>query len=262
MSNNPFWKTRRLAARALRAYERTKDLNPTIGAYRHTLVPAATAFVATYDRLRVLSQRRATERAEGMDAIERLSRLVRGWTVQVEALGTIEGFVATSYMEKASVPDDVLADAGSFLESVREHVAVNPESIPYAEDLITDVEAALDEAQREWTEAEQVRSEYATAVQANKRAEEALHPFLLAFRRTLAAVLGTNSPEYQALRANRISRQDEEDEALSLPEAANGESPPATDTGEEAPTQAASEADSEANSDESAEKDEVTTQAS
>ena len=233
MPTNPHWKLRRLADRALRVYERTQHIHPTIAAYSHTLVPLAQAFIESYDSLRVLGQRRATERAEGLEATETLAKTTRGWALQIEALAIIEGFTVRDVAGKSTVPDDVLNDTRAFLRMIDEHLEVNPETIPFLDLMRSSIEPMLETASREWSEAEHARGAHSLAVVQNREAAAKLAPCLASFRRTLAQVLGRTNAEYQSLRANKVSRieavEEHEGEALSEGPVA----PPATDPGDE-----------------------------
>lgn len=213
MTSNPQWKYRRLAARALRILERTQALDTTLTAYNTTLKPAAEAYIKSYDRLRVLTKRRATEHREGKLAIHELARSVRAWAGQIQALDVVKNLSVGDYINTPDVPDDVIADAQAFMELLNDHDEVNPETVPYIAELREDMNLRLAKAELEWSEAEVASEEWQELVETNRTAQKALNAQLIAFRRNLAAIVGTKHPAYQSLRSSRISRMDQEDGA-------------------------------------------------
>lgn len=208
MSSRPQWKTRRLAARALRVLARHKAADPTLASYETTLIPAAEAFIVSYDQLRVLSARRATEYDEGKAAVDALGRAVRSWAVQIEALSLISGFKSGDFVDSLRVPDDVLSDAVTFMDTLSAHTEVNPDTVPFLDSLKADITAKLETARLEWQEAEAVRTDYKRIVEENRVAEAAVNAQLVAFRKSLANVLGTSHPDHQTLRARRVLKSD------------------------------------------------------
>ena len=238
MSSHPQWKNRRLAARALRVIERHKEADPTLASYEATLKPAAEAFIASYDKLRVVSRRRTTELKEGKAAVDALGRSLRSWAGQIEALQLIGGFRANDYGDSPDVPDDVIADAASFMDLLSAHSEINPDSVPYLESLTTDITAKLELARVEWREAEVANTEYKGFVEQNRTAESGLSAHLIAFRRSLANVLGTSHPDYQMLRAKRVKKTDPEDGSTPEETAEDGTTPPAATTGADADDEA------------------------
>lgn len=213
------WKLRRLAPRALRVLERHKALDAAIAAYEHTLQPAAAAYMDTYDRLRTMNVTQAHELDQGKRAIAALANKLSSWSAQIAATGVIKGFKRTEYADTPDVPDDVMSDAESFMAVVTEQVALDPESLPYADSLIADVNATLELAKAEWKEASDVRSAWMMLVDENRNNAREFANALVGFRQTLLRTIGRKHPDYQSLRSNKIDRAVLEDgEANDLPE--------------------------------------------
>src|SRR5690606_40695799 len=73
-------------------------------------------------------------------------------------------------------------------------------------------------------------------VEANRVAEGPLNAHLIAFRRSLSAVLGSTHPDYQMLRARKVRRSDPEDGTVSELETDALDSVPTATNGDEEAT--------------------------
>jgi len=198
----PFWKLRRLAARARRVIVQFKAKAASIAAYEQPLELASTSFITTYDRLRLLQVARATELAQGKLAVDLLYRLMRSWIGLVAANRSISGFDASEYGDNPEVMDDVINDGKSFVEIVQQHA----DKIVNSDVLLEEVGGALEVAIKEWSEAESLRQEYQELVEENRKNAEILHELLVAFRSTLRLTIGRANPAYQTLRVKAIKR--------------------------------------------------------
>lgn len=172
----------------------------------------------TYDRIRLVETNRSKELVEGRAAVDALHRKVSTWAGHLDAGKSILGFDKRTYGDRPEVADDVISDAQSLLQVVQDHMDANSESLPQGPDLISDVSAALETARKEWLEAEGLKSEYQELVEDNRTNAQRFSDYLVAFRQSLASELGRQHPDFQALRAAKISRNVLEDgEAEDLP---------------------------------------------
>lgn len=212
------WKLRRLAPRAKRVLDRHKDRQAALQAYLLTLLPAADAFMDTYDRLRTLTATRGQELAQGKAAVATVVDKMASWAAQLGAIGAIEDFDPRDFGDNPAVPDDVLSDADALVDIVQTQLETEPESIPFGQALIDDMVPAVESAKQEWVEATGLKSDHQELVNQNRENARVLSGLLVAFRRSIARVLGRNHPDYQTLRATKIDREVLEDgEADDLP---------------------------------------------
>ncbi len=224
MSTEPQWKNRRLAARALRVVARTHSLDRTLESYLHTLVPAAEAFIESYDQVRVAEKTRRQALSEAKAVVQTLTHAVRAWAGQVSAMELVEGFSAREYADNPGVPDDVINGANALLVILAGLDQFNEATVPFLRLAVEDIEEKLAFAREAWTRAEAARAKFQLLVESNRAAERKFNVLLVAFRKSLAATVGTASPEYQSLRARKVSRgeKDHDRPAIGLP--AEGES--------------------------------------
>lgn len=213
MATTPNWKLRRLAARTLRVIERHKTAAPVVAAFEITLAPKATEFVETYDRLRLVENQRQVDVAEGHAAAKALAGKVRSWANQVSATKMIAMFDATTYGNRPGVPDDVITDANHLVESVKGKTSDGETAPAWVAPLLADLEPAIALAQKEWAEAEALKSEYTSLINKIRTCGEDFSDLLIAFRRTLRSTIGSAHPDFQSLRVVRIDRSavDEEE---------------------------------------------------
>lgn len=204
-------KLRRLAPRAKRISVRHGDRAPALAAYVDSIPPACDSFVATYDALDQANARQSVELGQSSQVSLELYKSLKAWGGQLVAAAVIDGFSAADYGKRPEVADDVVADSERVVGIVQQHVAEYPESLPFADALIADLTAGIEKVNKERAEAEQAKSEYILLVNQNRENAEVLSRLLIGFRRSLAAVIGRNHPDYQALRAAKVDREDPRD---------------------------------------------------
>jgi hypothetical protein len=202
----------------IRVFDRHKEAEPAIAAFEPTLLPAAGGFNEAYDDAQAQSVSRAKAMGAGHGAVDTLFRKGQGWLGLLAK--DVPGFDPSSFGDTRNVPDDVIRDAQQILRVVDRAVADGVE-LPYAEALRSDLEPAIAAAQAEWGGAGESRADEARLIKAVREAAATFRAELIAFRRTLRAHVGTSHPDYQKLRAGKVSTPDEDDDevAASLPNA-------------------------------------------
>lgn len=106
-------KLRRIAPRALRVLARHGEGRPALVHFEGTLVPAAEAFIASYDRVYSDRPDGLTKVALGYAKVAALGRRARAWSGALER--DVEGFHFTL---PSPVPDDVMGSIERLLELV------------------------------------------------------------------------------------------------------------------------------------------------
>jgi len=208
--DTPLWKLRRLAPRSERVLQRRAGEDPAIAAYQDTLGPHAASLRKGYD---VSARYRAEwrrEMIEGRSAMGLLLEGLRSWLPLFQR--DVEGFDASAFGDSPSVPDDVLEDAGQLLDVALDYATINGTALLYHEAFISSFEPLVKEATREWAEAEAADRKYQSLMSDVRDAAELFQRDLVAFRRTLAAVVGRSDKDYQKLRATRAHLKDEDDD--------------------------------------------------
>lgn len=227
MADVPNWKRRRLAARALRVQARRAPSSPPIKAFGATLVPKAQAFIDAYDKAAKHETTWKREMNEGRGAIAKLLVQIRSWLPVIH--GDVPTLNTSTFGDNPDVPDDVIADAERLLGEATDAKTDLGEPLPYLPEIQTSLGVALEEARKDWKEAEASDSSY-QLLQATARATgDAFDAELTRFRRTLAAVAGRQDKDYQKLRAARVSHPDEDDDGSA--EAPKKEAAKGTATG-------------------------------
>ncbi len=230
MTTVPQWKLRRLAPRALRVTERRAVESVALQRCESTLVPVAKEFIASYDRVKGFNTKWRREMSEGHGAVRELILTIRRWLPRLAA--DVPHFERSTFADTA-VPDDVMEDAERLKETVLDHqeLAAIQEGVrvlPYASDLLAELDPAYDAANEEWSEAEHTDSEYQRALTNTRRLAGQLQHELVVFRQTLASVVGTSDLDYQKLRVVRASAPDPEDDAQA-PRSLGTTPPPGAD---------------------------------
>jgi hypothetical protein len=211
-TSTPLWKLRRLAPRAKRVLERRKQEAPVLLAYEPTLVPAADTYVTAYDQAARAQSRWRKENNEGRSAVYELVVAVRSWIPLL--VRDVLGFEGVT-LSAAAVPDDAIEEALRVLGIVIDHVDAAGNPLPYQDAARGELEAKLNAARKEVSEAEGADATYQQLLAAARTAGEAFHAELKAFRRTLSVVLGRQDRDYQKLRAQRAAQRDEDDDAAA-----------------------------------------------
>lgn len=214
MPRQPQWKSRRLAARALRVIERVKDRDPTLGAFDLVLRPTAEAFIAAYEARDIAVRNRASAVLAATAAVQALSSAVRTWARLLSSID--EGLRVSSHeiLSRPSVGEDVIADAFSVLEMVEDH----RERKGAYEDIVpvmrADLEARIRQAEAATQAREARHMETSDLMLETRQLAQRFVVQLSAFRAALASTVGTSSPDYQRLRPHRLGgrRRDATDE--------------------------------------------------
>lgn len=209
------WKLRRLASRALRVLERRGSENASLKSFETTLAPFARDYIASYDGVKRFNATWQKELSEGHGAVASLIGAIRAWLPRLSQ--DLPHFDRTTFAD-TSVPDDVMEDAERLRETVEAHqeLAQTPEQVkplPYAADLLGQLEPAYAAAVKEWREAELADTQYQQALAKTRALAGQVHQELVAFRETLASVVGRRDMDYQKLRVQRASTADPEDDA-------------------------------------------------
>jgi hypothetical protein len=218
---------RRLAPRAIRVLARNSDREPGLASFDTSLGVNAPAYIEAYDTVRRYTKRRMEERTEAGVALDELLYKVRIWAPQVAR--DVEHVVASEFGENPDVPDDTISDAKVLIETVSKRADENKEPLPYTEELLEDLGNALVKAQAEWDEAEAAQADFRAMRIAVRETGVALEKDLVAFRRVLRTILGSEHPDYQKLRRERARTPDVDDDA-NAPQA-----PPTTTDEDELP---------------------------
>ena len=220
MPSTPLWKLRRLAPRALRVLARRKSEHAALAAFETRLVAAANNMQTAYDATAKYEPAWRKEMDEGRSAIGRLVKVVRVWMPQTAK--AVAGFDASSFMDNPTVGDDVLEDAGRFHDVVADYRDAAQQPLPFQADCLKELDASLQAAHKEWSEAEASDKAYQDVSGRMRVAAGEFDAELQAFRKTLAAVAGRSDRDFQKLRAEKAHTPDEEDD----PTAPNPAAPP------------------------------------
>lgn len=215
MAATPQWKLRRLASRTLRVFERRSPNSDSLKAFGPTLVPTARDFIASYDGVKRFGAKWQKEMAEGRGAVFTLVSQMREWLPRLSV--DLPHFDRSTFAD-TSVPDDVMEDAERLRDTIEDHEALAADAanqlkpLPYATDLLAKLGLAYAAATKEWREAEEADSHYQQALAKTRALAGQLQQELVAFRETLASVVGRSDMDYQKLRTQRAATADPEDD--------------------------------------------------
>jgi hypothetical protein len=199
----------RLAPRSIAVLELHKDKEPAIAIFEETLPPAANLVIELSAALRTYASTKDIEHTEGKTSVSSLMRKTRAWACIVDKwLGSPP---LKQLGSRPEVPEDVIHDAVDLLGVVERRIGEGMPEPSFFVVMKADLEPAIEAARVESKQAASTHTAYQELQAQLRRACEAFNDELVAFRRTLAALLGTNHRDYQRLRASRISRDDEED---------------------------------------------------
>lgn len=223
MARPTLWKLRRLAPRAKRVIERRQGDAPVMAAYANTMIPAADRFMATYDRAARMRGRWKLANQERHQAVGTLAGAMQCWLPPVSR--DVLSFDRRA-LRQTSVPDDVMHDAEYLVNLVIENTADTGALLTYQEPLLLDMNDKLVATRARHAEAETLDREYQQCLADVRREAQAFQGELIVFRRTLAALLGRNDKDYQKLRFERASHQDEDDDPTAPAPPGDGEDLP------------------------------------
>lgn len=214
MAGTAQWKLRRLAPRALRVLERRSPDDASVKSFETTLGPIARDYIASYDGVKRFNVTWQKELSEGHGAVSSLIQTIRAWLPRLSQ--DVPHFDRTTFAD-TRVPDDVMEDAERLQETVEEHQSLaqtseQVASLPYAADLLGQLQPVYSTAAKEWHEAELAATQYQQALAKTRALAGQLHQELTAFRQTLASVVGRSDTDYQKLRVQRASTADPEDD--------------------------------------------------
>ena len=78
------------------------------------------------------------------------------------------------YDGASGVPDDVISDAEVLLDVIKKQLELDPESLPMGQAIVDDMSVAVDNASKEWSEADDIKNEYRTLLEQNRDNGQAL----------------------------------------------------------------------------------------
>ncbi len=247
MATLPQWMLRRLAPRALRVLERQEQREPALAAHRGRVGASAETFIAAYDGVSTFVSASGPSRSGQTESIDQLKRKLSGWTPLL--VDDLAGFDRGDFAADGAVPDDLFQRVERLIKIVEAN-GTEGGSVPYAQALIDDLQAALDEAKADSKVLGASSSEEADLRSAARVAADVFHRDLIAFRRTLRAHVGRSHPEYQKLRVVRVRSTDADDDETAeelLEEFGN--TPASADETNAVETEAAEEEAATANAD-------------
>jgi hypothetical protein len=198
-------------------FARHKDKEPGLATFEKPAVESARSFITMHDMVTRAAAERLQEHGNGKTKIDELLKKERIWAAKLSI--DIPGLNPADFGDNPDVPDDVLSDGDKLIEIGTNHRDLNGEPLPYAELLVQDLGAAIEEAKTEWDEAEGVQGGYRTLRAQCREAAAAFEKGLIAFRRALKAVIGRAHPDFQKLRVERARTRDVDDDegAKALP---------------------------------------------
>ncbi len=216
MPSTPYWKLRRLAARAKRVVARRKAELPSMTDHELRLVPLADAFIAAHDDAARYRDHYDGAQIQGQRAVQALSDTMRDWLPALTH--DVPGFAGPRHWD-TSMPGDVMEAAAQLLEIIHHHRNSDGSSLPYRERAALEIEERWRAAQSAWNSSRAADSHYRSQFSAMHSLAAQLEAELDALRRALARDIGTRNDDYQKLREQRATRPDIDD---ALDEATGG----------------------------------------
>jgi hypothetical protein len=201
MRTTPQWLLRRFASRALELLERHQNRAPALGIHSETIQKSASEFISTFDSAQAFDQALSEAFEHRSAASDNLARNMRAWTAVL--VNDLKGFDSTRYGDKPEVAVDVIDDAEALLVFLADYAEDGGTPPPYTDTLKQDMEALIEAAKADLkvaTSRSARLSELRTLV---RQKAVKFHRDLIAFRRALKALVGSNHPDYQALRVVR-----------------------------------------------------------
>jgi len=209
-TQTPQWKLRRLAPRAVRIVKRRSPSLKVIATFEQSMLPKAEAYMTTYDRGLKFEANRRREMQEGRNAIAVLLKHIQAWAPLLKR--DVPGFQGTIYGDSPVVPDDVIEDGERIASVIEEFRDAKGNPLPYQKVALDALGPVLEEATKEWTEADAADSEYQHLMASVRDMGEDLQKDLVALRRCLLVTVGRSDRDYQKLRSERAGLPDEDDD--------------------------------------------------
>lgn len=207
---------RQKAPRALMVLERHKG-DATLALFEQTLLPATTAFMASYDATHAYQIGRATRALAQTKAVAHVTQRLGVWLAFLER--DVPGFDASEYAASSTSAVNVIA-AGERLLALVNDLGTQQLSLPYAEQLTTDLTETLRVAQECWVEARGGLNELQARQAETRDLALAFERELDAFRKALKAILGKSDTDYLSLVVPRRGKvTDQEAVVQSQPQA-------------------------------------------
>lgn len=208
----PYWKLRRFSARCLAILARYEGTEPVLAAYMMTLGISAKRWNELYDKSLAQRGTRGLEHATGKELIAILRTKLRGWVAMLAP--SIDSLDPKEYGDNPNVPEDVISDTEQLLTFVDSWEASNGAKLEFTDLMREDLQQALDAAKASWSTASNAAAARSDLTDELKQAARAFNADLVAFRRTLAAHLGTRHADYQKLRLSKAQTPDEDDDVV------------------------------------------------
>ncbi|MBC7173783.1 MAG: hypothetical protein H5U40_15185 [Polyangiaceae bacterium] len=203
------WKSRRLAARALKVYSRHSD-KPEIAAYERSLPVLSAAYITAYDAAGRHESTWRREMLEGRGAMAALLRDLGAWKPHIAR--EKPELDLTTIGDRPTVPEDLTSDAlalAEALDAVRDPDGNTP---TWAAGAAAKLRESTKRAEDETDEAAAADAQHNELLAAVRKAKAPFEAELSRFRATLEAVLGRSHPDFQKLRAKKVSTPDPEDD--------------------------------------------------
>lgn len=227
MPISPNWKLRRLAPRAKRVQARRSRDAQTIAAYASTLPGKADAFIKAYDGIVKYESTWRRLLREGHRALIRLDEAIHAW---LPRLGRdVPGVDIASFAGGLDAPDNLFGHSDRLVTLIEDYRDRRGVPLSYKDVALVELQSALAQAHRKWTEAETADARYQQLLRDMRLTYTAFDAELKAFRRSLCTAFGRSDKDFQKLRMEHATDADEEDDAdapLPPPSLLQGMSPP------------------------------------
>lgn len=211
----PQWMLRRLAGRLIRIVGRRAPQSPAIEPFLHSAVPSAEEFIVAYDRAIKSHAHWKNEMAAGRGAILALHRAIRTWVPLVRR--DLPSLDTTGLGNQPDVPDKLIADGERLARLISDHRDSQGNSLPYQQAALEALTPALQAAAKAWAKAEAADAQHQQLLAVVRALATRLQKQLVTLRRSLLAVLGRTSKDYQKLRVENASQPDEDDDPTMPP---------------------------------------------
>ncbi|UJR78521.1 hypothetical protein [Sandaracinus amylolyticus] len=204
------WKSRRLAPRALKVWERHKDASPAVLAFEAPLGTSARGFLSIYTEVTAYRAAWKREMEEGRGSMLALKKELDRWKPHIARERPT--FDLREIGDQPNVPEDLIEDSLAAADELDLIRLPDGAPTPWAAAAAASIRALADATERETDEAATADSTYSQLLKATREAQVVFEAELSRFRATLRAVLGSSHPDVQKLRANRATSSDEDDD--------------------------------------------------